>query len=241
MKKFKHLMAGIAITIMTVMPATSCSSGSSQGQDTAAGDGRQSSTMSQDSLIARFMNATDSLHAAFMPAVKLNSGPDSVPANAVYDGLVAKLSGNRDKYVTGDTVVNTRLLYDDVVTYLKEQGCDVAMFESGAVREQMQLMVDKMCNMLVRFKGEKPTIDEFTTELVNIAMLFPNDYTEQELRGVLNFSVSEHTFCCTLTEDELRDYARKMSSLIMESGMNEDLTEFYLFTFQMVADRLLGR
>lgn len=239
MKKLRLQVAYIAITIMALMPMTSCSSGAT-GQD--AGDARQ--TAGADSLMTQFMCAVDSLHAAYMPecanpySIITMVGDDSIKAD--YNELVGILSANRDKYISDDSV-NSELLYDDVVAYFKEKGNDMSILENSAFESCIRTVTDKLLGILAQYKDEKPSLDEFTDQLVGLAMMFYDEYSEQELKDMIIFSANERMFCPQLNKSVLRKYAGDMTALIGRSDMPDDMKEFCMASFQLVVDPLLGR
>lgn len=237
MKKLKLQMAYIAISIMAIMPMTSCSSGAT-GQD--AGDARQ--TAGADSLMTQFMCAVDSLHEAYLPhcadtdSITVVVGNDSIMSD--YNELVGRISANRDKYITDDSV-NSGALYDDVVAYLKEKGNDVSILENRAFDGCMRSLTDKLLGILARYKDDKPSLNEFTDQLVSMAMMFYDEFSEQELKAIIIFSANERMFCPQLDKSVLRKYAGDMTALIGRSDMPDDMKEFCHDTFRTVVDPLL--
>lgn len=238
MKKLRLQVAYIAISIMAIMPMASCSSGAAEQ------DGGNGQTAGADSLMTQFMRAVDSLHEAYLPhcadtdSITVVVGNDSIMSD--YNELVGRISANRDKYISGDSV-NSELLYDDVVAYFKEKGNDMSILENSAFESCIRTVTDKLLGILAQYKDEKPSLDEFTDQLVGLAMMFYDEYSEQELKDMIIFSANERMFCPQLNKSVLRKYAGDMTALIGRSDMPDDMKEFCMASFQLVVDPLLGR
>lgn len=140
-----------------------------------------------------------------------------------HNQMMAKIKSNQSRYLGLSGTVNYELMYDDIISYLREIGQYDASLEDPLVKLGIINQIKSLCEISEKY-ATNPTDVHFVKEQCEY-LKYNCNLLDSEIKLYKDFSVTLYEKCSTLSNDQIMNYSKDLNGVIDCSDVSEPMKE----------------
>lgn len=139
-----------------------------------------------------------------------------------HNDMMLKIGNNRLRYEKGDTI-NYDLMYQDIISYLRDKGEYDAILDSTLIKYRIINQIKGICEISQKYKS-KPLSEGFVDEQCEYLKAKCN-LSDTEIKLYKDFNVTLYKKCSLLPDTRVVEYTKDLNQIIKNSKVSEPLKE----------------